>query len=193
MNDIHTRRAFLQAAAAAAGVAWAANLAQVDEALLAAQQAAAERPTNLKVFTLDQMSAVDALTARIIPSVDGRPGAREAGVVYFIDQALATFNASQKKLYMNGLKDLNRRAVQARKDSMGFTGLTRAEQDKLIQSIETTPFFESVRFHTIVGTFSLPTRGGNRDFAGWHMLGIEHQMAFQPPFGFYDADVNRTN
>ena len=30
-------------------------------------------------------------------SVDGRPGAHEAGVVFFIDKALATFNAGQKK------------------------------------------------------------------------------------------------
>ena len=56
--------------------------------------------------------------------------------------------------------------------------------------IERTPFFQAVRFDTIVGMFALPTWGGNRDYAGWHMLGLEHQPQFQPPFGYYDADAN---
>ncbi len=191
MNDLHSRRTFLRTAAAAAGVTWAANLALVDEALLAAQQAVAQPPTALRALTLNQLATLDALTARIIPAVDGRSGAREAGVVYFIDTALATFNAAQKRLYTQGITDLNRRALRARRNAAGFTGLTMAEQDSIIHGIETTPFFESARFHTIVGTFSLPTRGGNRNYAGWHMLGIDHQMAFQPPFGFYDAEADR--
>ena len=56
---------------------------------------------------------------------------------------------------------------------------------------EKTPFFQTVRFDTIVGTFALPSWGGNRDYAGWHMLGLEHQPRFQAPFGEYDADANR--
>ena len=48
-----------------------------------------------------------------------------------------------------------------------------------------------MRFDTIVGTFALPSWGGNRDYAGWHLLGLEHQMRFQAPFGYYDADINR--
>ncbi len=61
----------------------------------------------------------------------------------------------------------------------------------MIRDIEKTPFFEAARFDTIVGTFALPTWGGNRDYAGWHMLGFEHQPAFQPPFGYYDAEINK--
>ena len=61
----------------------------------------------------------------------------------------------------------------------------------MLREIEKTPFFQAARFDTIVGTFALPTWGGNRDYAGWHMLGFEHQPRFQAPFGYYDADVNR--
>ena len=39
--------------------------------------------------------------------------------------------------------------------------------------------------------FALPTWGGNRDHAGWHMIGLEHQSRFQPPFGAYDVEANR--
>jgi gluconate 2-dehydrogenase gamma chain len=197
MSDLHDRRMFLRAAAAA-GAAWAAaDLMHVEEALAwAAQQHAAhgsDAPRAVHVLTKGQAEALDALTSRILPSVDGRPGAHEAGVVYFIDRALATFNAAQKSVYADGVADLNRRATgKWGTAAASFAHLTPAQQDELLHDIEQTPFFQAARFDTIVGTFALPTWGGNHDYAGWRLLGLEHQPAFQPPFGFYDAnDVNR--
>jgi gluconate 2-dehydrogenase gamma chain len=192
MSDLHTRRMFLRAAAAASAAWAAADLVQVEEALAwAAHQTTAQGRYEVTALTVEQAAAIDALTSRIIPSTDGRPGAHEAGVVYFIDKSLATFNAAQKKLYADGVKDLNRRAGRKWKGTAGFAALTTAQQDELLHEIEKTPFFQAARFDTIVGTFALPTFGGNRDYVGWHMLGFEHQPRFQPPFGFYDADVNR--
>jgi hypothetical protein len=37
--------------------------------------------------------------------------------------------------------------------------------------------------------FAMPSYGGNRNHAGWKMLGFEHQMAWLPPFGHYDAQA----
>jgi hypothetical protein len=65
------------------------------------------------------------------------------------------------------------------------------QQETLLRTIENTPFFQAARFDTIVGTFALPTWGGNRDYAGWHLLNFNHRPFFEPPFGFYDAEVNR--
>jgi gluconate 2-dehydrogenase gamma chain len=123
--------------------------------------------------------------------VDGRPGAREAGAVYFVDRALATFNASQKKLYTDGIADLNRRAAARSSPVGGFVALSAAQQDDVLREVEQTPFFQAARFDAIVGTFALPTYGGNHDFMGWHMLGFDHQPRFQAPFGYYDAEANR--
>ena len=142
---------------------------------------------------------MDAVTSRIIPAVDGRPGAHEAGVLYFIDKALATFNAGQKDLYVEGLRDLDERSRrlaanaasgQADNGAASFAALTAPQQDAILRDLERTPFFQAVRFDTIVGTFALPTWGGNRGYAGWHLLGLEHQPQFQPPFGYYDAEAN---
>ena len=55
--------------------------------------------------------------------------------------------------------------------------LTPAQQDESLREIEKTPFFQTARFDTIVGTFALPTWGGNRDYAGWHMLGLRSSAA----------------
>jgi gluconate 2-dehydrogenase gamma chain len=197
MSDVHDRRGFLRAAAAA-GAAWvAADLVHVEEALAwAAQHAAMTKgsgaPRAVRVLTAGQADVLDALTSRILPAVDGRPGAHEAGVVYFIDRSLATFNAAQKPLYAEGVADLNRRAAGKWTGTASFAALQPAQQDALLHDIEQTRFFQAARFDTIVGTFALPTWGGNHDYAGWRLLGLEHQPAFQPPFGYYDAnDVNR--
>ena len=188
--DIHSRRAFLRAAAVA-GAAWsAADLLAVEEALAWSAGQAAGKASGFTALSAGEAETVDALSARIIPSVDKRPGAHEAGVVFFVDRALATFNAGRKKMYAEGLQDLNRRAADMFKGA-AFSKLAAAQQDEVIRGIEKTPFFQAVRFDTIVGTFALPTWGGNRDYAGWHMIGLEHQPRFQPPFGAYDAEANR--
>jgi gluconate 2-dehydrogenase gamma chain len=188
--DLHSRRAFLRAAAAA-GAAWSAtDLLAVEEALAWSAEQTGARPGAFTALSAGEAETVIALSSRIIPSVDKRPGAQEAGVVYFVDKALATFNAGQKKMYTDGLQDLNRRAADMFK-AASFSRLTAPQQDEVIRAIEKTPFFQAFRFDTIVGTFALPTWGGNRDHAGWQMIGLDHQDRFQPPFGAYDVEANR--
>jgi gluconate 2-dehydrogenase gamma chain len=194
VTDFHARRAFLKAAVAA-GAAWAtADLIEVEDALaFASQQASATATAETRTLTAAQTQVISALATRILPAVDGRPGAGEAGAVYFIDRALGTFNAAQRPLYTAGIADLNRRAQAKVTGAASFAALTAAHQNEVIRDIEATPFFQAVRLDTIVGTFALPSWGGNRDYMGWHLLGFEHQLSFQAPFGYYDADVNRRN
>ena len=191
MDSLLDRRRFLQAAAAA-GVAWAAvDVALVDDALAWAAQQSASTGAATQALTKAQADVVEAMTSRILPSVDGRPGAREAGAVHFVDRALATFNARQKTLYVDGIADLNRRAGAKQPGAASFAELTPPLQDAVLREIDATPFFQAVRFDTLVGTFGLPSLGGNRDHAGWRLLGVEHRPAFQAPFGYYDAELTR--
>jgi gluconate 2-dehydrogenase gamma chain len=196
MSDLLARRAFLRAAAAA-GAAWAtADLAGIEEALAWAARQAAALPASpdalgeLRALTATQARTIDAAASRIIPSVDGRPGAHDAGVLYFIDRSLATFNSRQKPSYVRGIRDLDRRAGRLARGA-SFASLQADRQDEVLGSIEKIPFFQMLRVDTIAGTFALPMYGGNRNYTGWHMLGLSHQPAFQAPFGYYDADVNR--
>jgi gluconate 2-dehydrogenase gamma chain len=189
MSDLHNRRAFLRAAAAA-GVVWAAEFALVEEALAwTAQQATAQKTAPFAALSPEEADVIVAMTERILPSVDGRAGAREAGVVYFIDRALATFNSAQRTLYSEGVKDLNTRAARKPGGASSFAALNAQQQDDVLREIEKTPFFEAARFDTIVGMFAMPEWGGNRDFAGWHMLGMNHAGRYDSPFGYYDAEA----
>ena len=97
------RRDFLLRIGGAAGAAWLA--AQWPAMLAAAQHAHAAANANsapaFEVLTPEQAKEIEAISSLIIPT-DELPGAREAGVVYFIDRALKTFAADAKPLYERG-------------------------------------------------------------------------------------------
>ncbi len=128
---------------------------------------AAAVPGERKLQFFDAMAAaeVERLAAEIIPSDESGPGAKEAGVVYFIDRALATFDADKRALYSDGLA---------------------AARGKSAAEIEHTEFFEALRRHTIMGFLADPAWGGNRGKVGWKLVDFEDRGAFQPPFGYYD-------
>jgi hypothetical protein len=66
--------------------------------------------------------------------------------------------------------------------------LTETQQDDLLSQNEKTPFFATMRYLTIAGTFSLPKYGGNQNKVGYQIIGFEDRGAWAAPYGFYDAD-----
>jgi gluconate 2-dehydrogenase gamma chain len=142
--------------------------------------------------TLDPATAadLDAITSQIVPSTDG-PGAHEAGVVYFIDRALSTFDAHLRNAYRTGMAEVQKKRQEMFPGSASIAGLTSDRQIQLIHAIEKTDFFELLRTHTMYGFLGNPSYGGNRDRVGWKLIGLEDRMAFQPPFGYYDAQGNK--
>jgi gluconate 2-dehydrogenase gamma chain len=199
-NDV-SRRAFIGSAASLAAVWFGArHVAGAEtasaEAGMHASHGLAEgdqqtTPT-LQVLTLAQAADIDAFAAQLIPS-DGTPGAREAGVVYFIDRGLATFAKEQRPLFEQGLVDLNARVAKQFPGRKTFSGLEIARQQTIIRALEKegSPFFGAMRFATVAGMFSNPSYGGNRGKAGWKLIGFEDRYAWDPPFGWYDRDENR--
>ena len=138
-------------------------------------------------LTAEQGACVEALVERIVPS-DDTPGAREAGVAHFVDRSLATWAVAQRGLWIQGLIDLDRDALVASHNASRFADLPEAAQIELLKKIERTPFFQAARFTTLLGMFALPAYGGNAGEVGWRLIGFEHRAAWQPPFGFYDAE-----
>lgn len=184
---------------------------------------------------------VEALTARILPGTPDDPGAREAGVVYYIDQTLAgpsggyalkTYTQgpflvvsetetpveatsrtdiyrtvempagdlvtrygyqsvlTPQEIYQRGLASVE--AFAQSSFGRSFLDLTEAEQDSIIEAMAANEapgfeapssgdFFTKLRNDTIEGMFSDPLYGGNRDMAGWRLIG------FPGARGFYTA------
>lgn len=177
-----SRRSFLKDSAAGLGAAWiAANW----PAILAAEERA-RTESGFAFFTPEQAVELDAMTAQIIPT-DHTPGAREARVVQFIDRALETFERERQEDYTRGLHDLAMRSQMAFPSARKFSELTYDQQLQVLTAMETTPFFNLVRQHTIIGFFASPVHGGNHDKIGWELIGYDDSLEYEPPFGFYDA------
>ena len=166
-------------------------LTPLSAAVLAAQQHAydvmhAAKPASLSALSEAEAREIEAMAAQIIPS-DSTPGAREAGVIYFIDRALATFDSDKRAVYTEGLSQAQGKRRELFPDSQGIAALQPGEQIRLLHAIEDTAFFDQLRTHTIMGFFGDPSYGGNRDRAGWKLIGFEDRHHFEPPFGYYDG------
>jgi gluconate 2-dehydrogenase gamma chain len=204
MNNSLSRRRFLSHGISGLSSAWItahwpAVLAAADHAHRAAQSAT---PPKFEFFSPEQAVEIDAMSARIIPT-DGTPGAREAGVVYFIDRALTTFASGDQKTYKEGLPRLQARVRELFPAVERFSVATPEQQDEVLRSLDdhapvparpfrprpaAQSFFETLRQHTIAGFLIDPDAGGNRDGVGWKVIGREREHVFQPPFGYYDKD-----
>jgi gluconate 2-dehydrogenase gamma chain len=151
---------------------------------------AAVGPQTLVFLSAENAAELESIAARIFPT-DDTPGAREAGVIFFIDQSLRTFATDQWPLLEAGLKDLANRVAAAHPGRTNFSSLSNEEQDELLRDIEQTEFFGSLRFATIAGMFALPKYGGNKDFMGWSLVNQEPVFEYTPPFGWYDRPENQ--
>jgi gluconate 2-dehydrogenase gamma chain len=122
-----------------------------------------------------------ALAARLLPSDDLGPGAREAGVEGFLarvfdDERLSAVHPLLKR----GCSFVMRaaRATQGR----AFTELTDAEQDEIIARLvdgQMRPdgfsgplFVRIVLALTLEGFLGDPRHGGNKDGVGWRFVGF---------------------
>ncbi|MGH2842457.1 MAG: gluconate 2-dehydrogenase subunit 3 family protein, partial [Solirubrobacteraceae bacterium] len=98
------------------------------------------------------------------------PGAREAGVMSYVETALGQWHAHHLDAYAAGLEALEQRALDTY--GQGFARCEDAEQDSLLEQIEGDgAFFDLVRTHAIEGMFGDPRWGGNAGGAGWELLG----------------------
>lgn len=201
-TELHRRDFLLRGTAGLSAVWLSANWRSIVAAAEYARQASkATPPAKFQFFSPEQALEIDAITSRIIPS-DETPGAREAGVVYFIDRALTTFAVDDQKTYREGLPALQARVRELFPGVNNFSSATPEQQDQVLHSLDerTAPsrmdsqtggassFFHVVRIHTIVGFLIDPDSGGNHEGVGWKVIGREPEHMFQPPFGYYDKD-----
>ncbi len=114
-----------------------------------------------------------AVIDRLIPTDELGPGAGDSGVGIFLDSALTNAHAPYLSFYQEGLASLDIAA-----DGGDFAALDAGAQDALIGQLESGDladapegFFGLLLEHTRQGMFGDPIYGGNRDFAGWDLIG----------------------
>jgi gluconate 2-dehydrogenase gamma chain len=194
-----TRRAFLVRASVVAGSvagagllpdASAQNLDQHQDANAVAPQTHATGAGNGTFFNAQDAATVAAFTERLMPGAPGKPGARDAGVLNYIDLALSGAYAELQEFYRRGLAQLD--AYCRKTYNEPFVRMDSSSQDEVITALEqgkaagfTWPdaraFFDTVRTHTIEGLFADPVYGGNKEFAGWRLVGFPGGQAVYTP------------
>jgi gluconate 2-dehydrogenase gamma chain len=135
-----------------------------------------EPPENL---TAAEADTLEAICARIIPSDENGPGAREARAAHFIDRGLGGALKESREAYRAGFVAFDRYCRSSR--GAAFTDLSTRDQDSVLMDAESgsatgfaggsAAFFNLVRTHTLQGTFGDPFYGGNANFVGWDLIG----------------------
>jgi len=202
----NTRRDILRTTAGAGSVAiasWFCPQARAAKGDSLAPHPVASRA--LSYFTSPEFAFTEAAVSRLIPADELGPGAKEAGVTFFIDQQLAGPFGRAETWYMQGpwkegtpeqgyqLKltpaQLYRVGIQYIDDYCRrkfnkklFAELGAEDQDKILHSLEkgeidlagapAKEFFAMLWQNTNEGFFADPFYGGNRDFAGWKLIGF---------------------
>ena len=149
-------------------------------------------------FNDDDAATVAAFAERLMPGTPGKPGATEAGVLNYIDLALAGAYADQQDFYRRGLAELEAHCRVAH--GKPFAQLAAAQQDDVIAALEqdrpnnfTWPsaqaFFATLRTHTMEGMFADPVYGGNKDFSGWRLVGFPGAQPLFSPADMQSKDA----
>ena len=162
-----------------------------------AQTTAAPVPEGeLKTLTRVEYETLDAVCGRLIPSDESGPGAREAKAARYIDWGLSgALNAAPgggrgrgggaaagtpagptvREQYAAALAAVEAHAVSTK--GMSFAKLSPVDQDAIVTLLQNSQipnapmgFFNTIRTHTIQGTFSDPYYGGNFNGIGWDII-----------------------
>lgn len=126
-----------------------------------------------RYFTAEEARTVDAVCEQLIPA-DKDPGARDAGVVNFIDIQLATRLRRYRKVYREGIVQVD--ANSRKKFGKRFTDLSSEQQVEILNDLEENSkvFFELILAHTRQGFYGDPRHGGNRNRVSWKMVGLPY-------------------
>jgi gluconate 2-dehydrogenase gamma chain len=176
-------------------IAWASALPWVsscrsqrkaDESSEAGPEAGA-RPTSGGLFHSREWRTIDALASRILPSDDG-PGAREAGVVGFIDRQLSSGPLAPLGSIMIELAkriELHAEKIHGR----SYADLPQADQDAILAklsraelslSLPERQLYEALHTLTLEGFLSDPHHGGNLDQVGWKYVHFAEPTLREP-------------
>jgi gluconate 2-dehydrogenase gamma chain len=124
-----------------------------------------------RYFSPSEARTLEAVCAQLIPA-DRDPGAREAGVVNYIDIQLTRAFRKHRAAYRQGLAAID--AESRAKAGKSFADLPAADQIEVLNAIEekAPAFFDLLLTHARQGFYGDPRHGGNRNMASWKMVGL---------------------
>ena len=132
-----------------------------------------------KFFTVAQAATAGSVVQQIVPP-DEYPGAKDSGVVFYIDGILSgRFGHFYRERYEQGLKLLD--GASHKQFVRNFSSLEDTQQIAILRALESgqaggaegREFFALIRQHTMESYYGDPEHGGNHEGASWEMIGFE--------------------
>jgi gluconate 2-dehydrogenase gamma chain len=174
-----SRREWLKRAGLAAPAVLA--LPELSRVLLFRRELLAETQAQVGALTVTELATLDAICARLVPTDELGPGAKEAHAAQYIDRALDAALAAYRDDYSVGLAAINVYARLKEPAARSFTDLSINQQNALLGEMEqdvelgfipsSAAFFNLIRAHTLQGMFCDPIYGGNANMVGWDLIG----------------------
>jgi gluconate 2-dehydrogenase gamma chain len=144
---------------------------------------AAAAPKVSAALSADQSAVLQAIVGRLVPADANGPSGTDSGAAAYIEKSLGGGLAGGLKnlapFYNAGLSAVDAYATSTY--GAAFTALPPERQDAVLADIEAgkapgfTPssdaFFRAIHEHTLQGMFGDPVYGGNKNFAGWDLIG----------------------
>ena len=187
-----SRREFIRTSGLlAVGGGMALSLAGCREAADSAAEAM-RTGEGARVFTEAERRTLEVFSDRVLPPDGDAPGAAALGAVVFMDHYAAQ-HADVLEGIRHGLEVLDARVNEAHPGAGSFADLDGDAMDAIVGGLEkdAPDAFWPLQTFVMVGAFSAPAHGGNKDKAGWALLGYDDRHMWQPPFGYYDAEADQ--
>lgn len=141
---------------------------------------------SLRVFTREEAECLGCICEQFIPA-DDFAGAREAGVVNFIDKLLYQRFPELTESYKNGLLSLGEYCRETYGKT--FAQLEWNIQHSLLEEMEKgelplsfwerinqKEFFNMVLRNTMQGFYGSPRHGGNKDYVSFRMMRLDFPL-----------------
>lgn len=188
-SEANTRRQFLKLSGASLGALGLSTHIPLLQAFGKQAQLSHQQGASFENINSILAANIAAVCEQIFPT-DESPGAKEIGVIYFIDKVWNDLIGADSKLIEKGLYEIELHVKANTKSNKQFSDLEFDLQKNILEKFETQSFFQTLHFWTIAGLFSMPKYGGNKNQLGWDLLGFDHRHVWTPPFGYYDQHAH---
>ena len=139
-----------------------------------------------RCFSIDEGECLGAICEQFVPTVE-YIGAKEAGVVNFIDKLLYQRFPELEQDYKSGIQALEKYSMETFRKT--FVDLSWEEQYAVLQKMERNElpeiywkdipqrkFFDMVLRNTMQGFYGPPRHGGNKDYVSYHMMRLDYPL-----------------
>jgi len=145
--------------------------------LAATSCAVLDAPEPPRIFPGEELATLSAVIDRLIPADELSPAASECGVLDYLYRALGDWSQTDVPPLQEMLQTLE--SLARSETGKGFTELEPEQQDMFLMRMETGELpqatgqaaFNRLLRLTLEGMFSDPWYGGNRNYAGWDLIG----------------------